>query len=220
MYHSKEITKYQTAIINPWQEDGYDYKGVVQYGMHYIYNNSSPYFSITASTLLFFRKGGRWVEDSCGCLHDLIVKKKKSLAPLITFHLCDQNGLPMYYLENGYYWYKENLATFKDYIRLADDEIIPEMPKIQLPGILNDNGTEIDLPDEEQEKIIESARKKFITDWLRTREDKLKREFEEVMRRFNVEFITDEEIEDLRKKEKMNERAKVFNSYLGATPTK
>lgn len=198
MYRSQQIEKYQTVIINPWRENGYDYKGVVQYGMHYIYGNSAPYFSITASTLRKNSKGGRWVEDSCRCLHDLIVKKKKSLASLIDFHLCDQNGLPMYYLESGYYHYQHDLETFKSYVRLADDEIIPEVPKIELPVTLNDNGTEIDLPEKQQQKIIESARKKFITDWLKTREPKLKQEFESTMKQFNVEFITKEEIDTLK----------------------
>jgi len=171
--------------------------------MHYILGNSQPYFSITAFTE---RKGKNrhsevtWFKDSYGCLHDLIKEKAPHLAPLIQFHLCDQDGLPMYYLENGYYWYKEDLKVFRDYVRLSDDEQIPEVPKIELPVILNDNGTEYDLPEKEQEKIKEKTRKKFITDWLMTREEKLKQEFISTMQQFEVEFITQKEIDALKSK--------------------
>lgn len=207
MYRSKEIEKYNTYSLPQWKEGNTTYRGEVTYGMHYIFGNSQPYFSITAFTeRKTTRKGFNasrcqetvWVEDSCGCLHDLIKKKAPHLAPLIDFHLCDQNGLPMYYLENGYYWYKENLETFKSYVRLADDETIPEVPKIELPTVLDDFGKEHDLPEKEQAKIIESHRKKFITDWLKTREDKLKREFDETMVRFEVEYITQEEIDAIK----------------------
>ena len=94
--------------------------------------------------------------------------------------------------------FRSNLKTFKSYIRLAEGEIIPEVPKVELPVVL----TEIDLPEKEQGKIIESARKEFITGWLRTREPKLKKEFEEAMMQFNVEFISQEEIDAIKAKNK------------------
>jgi hypothetical protein len=199
MYKSKQIEKYQVYRLGQWIEDGRTYKGEVTYGMHYILGNSQPYFSITGNTWRQ-AKNGKWVEDSCGCLHDLIVKKRKSLAPLISFHLSDQNGLPMYYLENGYYWYKENLETFKSYIRLSEDEEIPLVPEIELPVILSDSGKELDLPEKEKEKIREKFRKQFICQWLKTREDKLRKEFDEVMEVFGVEYISQEEIEALKAK--------------------
>ena len=202
MYRSQQIEKYQTAQIPQWKEGNRTYRGEVTYGMYYLYGNSQPYFSITAFTERRGKNGHgevTWFEDSGGCLHDLIKKKAKHLAPLIQFHLCDQDGLPLYYLENGYYWYKEDLKVFKDYVRLSDEQI-PEVPKIKLPVILNDNGTEIDLPEKEQEKIKEKARKKFITNWLRTREEKLKQEFISTMQQFKVEFISQEEIEALKSK--------------------
>ena len=198
MNSSKEIEKNQEYSLPQWSENYGKYRGTVRYGMHYICGNSQPYFSITGDTYHLPKGSKNWQEDSCGCLHDLIRKKAKHLAPLIKFHLCDQNGLPMYYLENGYYWYKENLKTFKSYIRLAEGEIIPEVPKVELPVVL----TEIDLPEKEQGKIIESARKEFITGWLRTREPKLKKEFEEAMMQFNVEFISQEEIDAIKAKNK------------------
>lgn len=191
------IDKKKTAQIAQWTEDGYDYKGVVEYGMHYLEGNSLPYFSITAST--WRKKSNRkfWDEDSCGCLHELVAKRKKLLAPLISFHLSDQNGLPMHYLENGYYWYKKNLETFKSYVRLSDSEQIPEVPKIELPIVLSETGKELDLPEKQKERFKESTQKQFITQWLKTREDDLKQEFDEVMTVFGVEYITEKEIDQL-----------------------
>ena len=191
------INKKKIAQIPQWTEDGYDYKGVVEYGMHYLEGNSLPYFSITASTWCKSSKGRVWREDSCGCLHDLIAKRKKLLATLIPFHLSDQNGLPMHYLENGYYWYKKNLETFKSYVRLSDKEQIPEVPKIELPIALSTTGKELDLPEKQKERFIEYTQKQFITQWLKTREDKLKQEFDEVMTVFGVEYITKKEIDQL-----------------------
>ena len=201
MYKSKQIEKYKTYSIPQWTEGKTTYRGKVTYGMHYILGNSQPYFSITAFTERKGRNGHseeKWFEDSGGCLHDLIKERAKYLAPLISFHLVDQDGLPMYYLENRYYWYKKDLATFRNYILLSDDEKIPEVPKVELPVILNDNGTELDLPEKEQKKITESVRKQVIIQWLRTREAKLKQDFDEAMTVFGVQYITKEEIEALK----------------------
>ncbi len=194
MYNPKEIKKYQTAQIDTWKEGSKTYKCIVQYGMHYIYGNSQPYFSITADTFRKSSKGGRWEEDGGGCQHNLIKSKLPELAELIPYHLSGQDGLPLYYLENGYYWYKNDLDVFKDYVRISMDESIPTVPEIELPVILNDNGTELDITKEEKEKIREKFRKQFITDWLNSRQSKLKQEFNAVMERFGVEYITQEEI--------------------------
>ena len=197
MYRSEEITKYQTASIPQWGEWCFDYEGTVQYGMHYILGNSQPYFSITASILLKSSKSDRdrWSAYAGGCQHNLIREKVPHLEPLIRFHLCDQDGLPMYYLENGYYWYKENIEIFKSYVRLSEDETIPEVPKIELPTALSES---IVISEKEQKKIIETHSKKFITDWLRTRKERLKREFDETMAKFGIEYITQEEIDALK----------------------
>lgn len=200
MYKSTQIEKYQTYSLPQWKDEYYTYRGTVRYGMHYILGNSQPHFSITGETIRRDSQRGRWEEDSCGCIHDLIKEKAPHLAPLIEFHLADQDGLPMYYLESGYYWYKEDLETFKSYVRLFEDEVIPEVPEVELPVILSETGKELDLPEKEQEKIKEKFRKQFITNWLKTRIPRLKQEFDEVMREFEVEYISQEEIANLKTK--------------------
>ena len=204
-FRSTQIEKYKTYSLPQWKERNTTYRGEVKYGMCYIFGNPQPHFSITAFTERLGKNGygeEKWFEDSCGYLHDLIKEKTKYLGLLIEFHLFDQNGLPMYYLENGYYWYKKDLETFKNYVRLSKNEEIPEIPKIELPVELSDTGKELDLPEEEKDKIIESVRKKFITQWLKTREDKLKQEFDEAMTVFGVEYISREEIEQIKTKNK------------------
>lgn len=45
------------------------------------------------------------------------------LEPVERVHLCDMNGLPMHPLANALYWAKERqFETFKNYLRLTDDE--------------------------------------------------------------------------------------------------
>ena len=83
----RQIEKYQTVQINSWKEGKYDYKLTIKYGMHYLHGDYQPCFAITGSTLRKNSKGGAWVEDSIGCLHDLIQERAKHLSPLIPFHL-------------------------------------------------------------------------------------------------------------------------------------
>lgn len=181
MYRSKEITKYQTAQIPQWREGNTTYRGEVTYGMHYIFGNSSPYFSITALTerKTTTRKGFNasqcketvWVEDSCGCLHDLIKKKAPHLASLIEFHLADQDGLPMHYLENGWYWYKEDKKVFLEQCRVEYFEVA-------------------DMPVTDEKEVL--------VNWLMSRTKALKQRFDDTMKHFNVEYITQREIDTIK----------------------
>ena len=73
----------------------------VQAQIAYIQGNSSPHFSITGQS---GDVGAKY--DTFGCIHDEIESAFPELAKYIAFHLCDNEGTPMYYYENSLYHLK------------------------------------------------------------------------------------------------------------------
>jgi len=83
--------------------------------------NGHQDFSITAS---IYEKGKPHTDRyfiSGGCCHDEIVKARPDLKIFVKLHLCDYEGIPMYAVENGFYYLtngfnntKPEAANFKD----------------------------------------------------------------------------------------------------------
>lgn len=96
-----------TIKTTPWrvyEERGRVLRGRAKYGMSYIAGNSQPYFSLTVDVER--KVDSRWEEDGGGCCHELAVRLFPETAPLVKWHLASQDGTPMYYQENGLFWYR------------------------------------------------------------------------------------------------------------------
>jgi len=81
-----------------YHEQGRRYDATVTGGLHYLRGNRSPHFSITADVSENSR------EFMSGACHDLILEHRPEFADLITLHLSDIDGQPMYAQENAEYW--------------------------------------------------------------------------------------------------------------------
>lgn len=79
----------------------------VKYGMSWLKGNQLPYFSITLE-----REERRSVESTSwkysggGAALKEIAEKFPALAPLVKWHMCDQNGTLMHYIANAVFWYE------------------------------------------------------------------------------------------------------------------
>lgn len=51
-----------------------------------------------------FTVGAGIGNEAGGCLHEEVASVFPELSPVIALHLSDENGVPMYAVDNGYYW--------------------------------------------------------------------------------------------------------------------
>lgn len=103
-------------------DNGKQYEITVNIELRYIKGNRAPYFSITGEIWKAVN-GKRTGRDciACGCLHDEIVEHfGNQYNDAINLHLSDIDGLPMYAVENGWYWYKQDHSKGLNYIRLPE----------------------------------------------------------------------------------------------------
>lgn len=120
----------------------------VRYGLTYLQGNSAPYFSVTGETLRLNKT--RWVEDTCGCIHDTILKYFPSLKDLVDLHLSTHEGVPMHCLANGLYYLSDKGRAYlaehggksaeevaKNHFRCSDDEVAT-LSELVANGALSD----------------------------------------------------------------------------------
>lgn len=96
-----------------------------------ISTTNHSYFSVTGS--MGIKKDGRkrdplntefgvfeW--EGGGSIHEEILHHFPDMADIVSLHLSDTDGVPMYAVENGYYHYT-NGNDYKTYLRLSDEDI-------------------------------------------------------------------------------------------------
>lgn len=66
--------------------------------------NGHESFSLTADIYENTPRG--WRDIGGGCCHEHILKLRPALSPFAALHLSDQSGVPMYAVENGFYWFQ------------------------------------------------------------------------------------------------------------------
>jgi hypothetical protein len=106
--------------------------------------NGHEDFSITAD-IREKDSRGRWVDAGGGCCHEHILSLLPELQPFVDLHLSPWEGVPMYAVENGFYWLagylalpwvqhhgssgsnakirEECLRIFQEHLRATDDEM-------------------------------------------------------------------------------------------------
>jgi hypothetical protein len=82
------------------------------------FNSGCEYFAITGE---FYRQGRL---EACGCLHDEIAEVFPEFKLFILLHLADQKGIPMYAVENGFYFLKEgNFKNLAKHLRASNSQM-------------------------------------------------------------------------------------------------
>jgi hypothetical protein len=165
---------------------------VAKYGMHYIPGNRLPYFSITADVWACTKTGERDRRYSDilagGCMHEDIAKHFPNLADLIPWHLCDQDGEPMHYVDNAEYHHERHANGEVDKYNRPGAS-----PKECFASTICFGTLDGDTPEELERLLSLPPKGPDIREELRVRLTILKGEFDEVMRRHDVQFIRNPE---------------------------
>lgn len=96
---------------------------VVQYGVQFIRGNRSGYFTVTGELY----EGRQKEPVTCGCIHSDIRKVTHRFDDLIALHLCDEDGLPMHALENGFFYLRRpeefSASTIARHFRILEGNV-------------------------------------------------------------------------------------------------
>lgn len=108
---TSQLVKDQKKVYGPrfYTENGTRYRVTATVRYDDQCGNGRNSFAITGKQERHER--GRWEEDSCGCIHDIIAKQFPELAPFIKWHGMFSDG-PMHYIANTAYHARENGPTY------------------------------------------------------------------------------------------------------------
>ena len=76
-------------------------------------NNGHQDFSITCTGYIRRSYNSRWIDSFGGCAHDEILKHFPQFKMFVDLHLADFRGVPMYAIENGFYFIKNGFDDTK-----------------------------------------------------------------------------------------------------------
>ena len=76
-------------------------------------------FAITG-TIYRKKSNGTWETALAGCIHEEILKYFPEFSDFVALHLSNSKGQPMYAVENGIYWLKDDLKKGADYLRISE----------------------------------------------------------------------------------------------------
>jgi hypothetical protein len=86
-------------------------------------NNGHSDFTITAQFWEIGKIRTSLSEIKFGCCHEEILEVAPELQLFVDLHLCDFRGYPMYYIDNSYYYLRNNQkAWVEDHLKLKDGE--------------------------------------------------------------------------------------------------
>lgn len=171
-------------------------------------------------------KNDRWVNISCGAIHDTILKHFPELSDFVALHLSNIHGQPMYPVENGHYWLTRNgVEGAAEYLRipveiarlLSGDKDLFKYQLKQL-GI-------VDHWEEESRKAIEHLEqitgKKFVNPYNENDEKFVLRytqeELDDMAKKIDSGYYSKEQIEarDRKKREAKHyaDRKRIVNRF-------
>lgn len=119
----------------------------IKYG---IAETNHKYFSITGTIWVkgYSKYDGKNIEgvnykwDVGGCIHDEILKYAPEYKPLVDLHLSDNDGVPMYAIENGFYYYEISRGVakhheFKEGDKEKYEDVLKEHLRITEPELID-----------------------------------------------------------------------------------
>ena len=96
-----DLPAIRTTVIPRRNGDRFHHKLVVRAGLHLFRGNERPYFSLTCWESACHNEN---LECSGGASHGKILARWPELADISALHLADDDGVPMYAEDNGWYW--------------------------------------------------------------------------------------------------------------------
>lgn len=150
----------------------YDKETKLRWKVIYGFNTTNwTYFTITTNGY-----NERNILQSFGQCKDIINRLFPELKKYLPWHLCDTNGIPLYYIDNAIYWI-ENELSLNEY-----ETNIPDGYK-SFKQILSKHLLCKELEDEhELDKILVKYNISSFINWLQARESKLMDKFNSVIR--------------------------------------